>query len=168
MIPDPALVLDTVRSLVSDAWPTTEPQRRGWFAAHGIEPTQPVGDYPCWGTGIPGWGDTTTCWSSDDERLLGVGWFLWDAQADAQAAADQLRARLDAVFGASTCRVNEGDHHWCEWRLGDTLIELTAGSRDEPQVQVHLTDATAVEARDQPKPTVHPDDLPEPEPESVG
>lgn len=161
MTPDPALVLDTVRSLVRDHWPSNEVERRTWFATHGIEPTQPVGDFPCWGTGIPGWGDTTTCWSAADERLLGVGWFLWDADPASLDAAERLRDGLDETFGPSHCRTNEGDHHWCEWRLGDTLVELTSGSRDEPQVQLHLTDATTVDARDQPKPAVHPDDLPE-------
>lgn len=143
--PPPATVVDTIRALLRGPWPVDEAQRVAWFAEHGIAPAAPVGDYACWGTGIPEWGSATTCWSVAEGHLVGVGWFLWECEADGPAAARELGEGLASAFGTPHPRSgSDGTAHWSEWNIGDAVVEFSPGTEQDARVQVHVVHARHV------------------------
>lgn len=141
MQPEPCTVADTVRALVDDDWPRSEAERAALFRKHRIEPTRPLENWPCWGGGIEGWGDTTSCWSRDGEDFVGVGWFLWADAPGALDAARELERLLVAAFGEGIARENGSELHWTEWTAGEAVVEMAIGPAEDPQVQVHIVHA---------------------------
>ncbi|HHU38779.1 MAG TPA: hypothetical protein GXZ45_05825 [Propionibacterium sp.] len=142
MKPPPELVADTVRRLVGSRWPTAA-DRAAWFAEHDITPNEPLGAFSSWGTGIEGWGDAATCWSVVGDDVVGVGWFLWPFDPRAAQAAARLNEQLTAAFGEPRQR-SDGDMGWLEWEQDETVVEFSAGTEEDPRVQLHVVDARHV------------------------
>ena len=144
MNPSPAVVADTVARLLRDPWPADEAALDGWLTGHGIKPTEQVGPWPSWGTGISGWGDAHTCWALDGEEVVGVGWFLWPQDAAGELGAELL-GLLTERFGEPTERCAGPAPCWWEWTDGDVVVEFATGTAEDARTQVHLVRKSHVE-----------------------
>ncbi|MGC3953281.1 MAG: hypothetical protein QM804_03330 [Propionicimonas sp.] len=140
--PEPSQVAERVAAMVASVWPTTEDERRAWFASFGLPveggPTEP--DRPAsrtrryFGAAAAGWPQTG--WQVHRDRFVGVFWFLWADQPedDTRAAAESLRA----LFTARWPTVDEasgpaGGFAAC-WQPADAEIELYYHPpRDDPR-----------------------------------
>lgn len=143
MEPMPLVVSQTVRALLDSVLPESESDRREWFDTFGLTPQVPLEGFNRWGTGIPGWGATTTCWGMAAERFTGVSWFLWEEGTPEERAIGraELEVAFREAFGEPVLRAVTGHAGWLEWTTGDVVIELCAGEPQARRVQLHLVRA---------------------------
>lgn len=153
--PEPALVVERVAAMVATDWPTTDEDRRAWFASFGIpvegrmvtEPERllsrgrqyfspPAADWPATG------------WHVHRDRFVGVSWFLW-AQEDedaTRAAAESLRALFSAHWPAVDQHSDRVAGFTTLWEPGDCQVDFYFHApRDHPRagtvpgaVQLHI------------------------------
>lgn len=152
MEPTPPQLAQVVTQLLSAAWPNDENERREWFDRFQITPTIALDGFRRWGRGIPGWGDTTTCWGMSQEGFTGVSWFLWEGltEEDRAHARNQLEAEFHERFGQPSLRAVPGHAGWMEWVRGDIVIELCHADAAPRRVQLHVIHQTR---------TVEPEDI---------
>lgn len=142
--------------VIHEAWPTSEEQRQQWFDSLGMTPERRLGDWECWGTGLPGWGDAEICWScfgleGNPREFTGIGWYLWGDESTA-AATEELLGLITDQLGPATPRAGSSVP-WHQWQVGERLVEL-GGSADDPRTQLHVVVA---EFADDPHPCFGPE-----------
>lgn len=153
--PQPEEVLQRVAGMVVSAWPTTEDERRAWFASFGMPTDGQLvtenselnsrsrqyfalrsADWP------------QTGWHTHRDRFVGVSWFLWAHEDDnaTRTAAERLRA----LFGERWPTVEESPGpaggFTAFWAPGTSQVDLYYHApRDDPRpglapsvVQLHV------------------------------
>lgn len=80
--PAPTDVAELVRRLISSPWPTTETERRAWFAQNGLDMTEKAteGDFVV-AEGPSVWGKPRGGWHFHDGEFVGLYWFLWAGES---------------------------------------------------------------------------------------
>lgn len=167
--PEPERVAELVVTMVSSMWPTTEPERRSWFAHLGLpvdggqEPqsaASTIGTTQFSGGLAEGW--PATSWRFFRHRFVGVSWFLWadDAERETRAGAETLRSLLVSQWPMVEERSDPARGFTCLWRSGEAVVDLyfhaprELGGRQVPGVvQLHVdharrADALEAEARE--------------------
>ncbi|MFV0451827.1 MAG: hypothetical protein ACK5LS_06210 [Propioniciclava sp.] len=140
MEPSPRHVAETVADVLAARWPANEAQRSAWFDRLGLSPAVPLEGFRRWGTGLPGWGNTTTCWGVSGDNVTGISLFLWEEYPFEQRALarDALEAELRDSLGEPTLRPVPGHAGWLEWNCGELVVELSSGSPLSRRIQVHV------------------------------
>lgn len=164
--PEPERVAALIASMVDSEWPTTEDDRRAWFASLGL-PVDGVAD-----TGFdehdpharhftgPASGDwPATGWRVHRDAFVGVHWFLWaDAEeTHIRAAAEELRSLLAARWPAVDELTDARGGFTALWQPGQAQVDMYYHTpRPLPGrppagdyvVQLHVDHRRRVEAED--------------------
>lgn len=130
--PSVATVAETLSTMMSEPWPTSEDQAGRWLRRHGIDPdsgTERRTDKGNSGNGSSGngssgngrsgnggpgrdwdratmeaWGNADVGWGQFGEEFVGVNWFLWRGASpeELMTAARELAGMLTQAHGAPT------------------------------------------------------------------
>lgn len=148
--------------MVASVWPTTEAERRDWFAALGLPPGEgrvievqsDSASVMCQGAAAAGW--PPIGWHSHDGRFVGVHWFLWageDEDATLQAA-EELRDALSARWPVVEELADPVQGFTALWRSAPLVVDLYyhaprdhgAGRSSAGVVQLHVNHAERADA----------------------
>lgn len=108
--PAPTDVAELVRRLISSPWPTTETERRAWFAQNGLDMTEKAteGDFVV-AEGPSVWGKPRGGWHFHDGEFVGLYWFLWAGESWATVVAPAATQLQDLFSGIAGSPVDVGE-----------------------------------------------------------
>lgn len=135
--PAPTDVAELVRRLISSPWPTTETERRAWFAQNGLDMTEKAteGDFVV-AEGPSVWGKSRGGWHFHDGEFVGLYWFLWAGESWATVVAPAATQLQDLFSGIAGSPVDVGEASGpatgfrASWTVDGYSIEMYAHGPD--------------------------------------